>query len=68
MSSSLLAGLRVISTALNLPGPAACARLRDLGATVTKIEPLSGDPMQQFNAAWYATTHSHRFWEYNDTV
>ena len=57
MSSSLLAGLRVVTTALNLPGPAACARLRDLGATVTKVEPLAGDPMQGFNAAWYADLH-----------
>jgi alpha-methylacyl-CoA racemase len=57
LSSSLLAGLRVVTTALNLPGPAACARLRDLGATVAKVEPLSGDPMQSFNAAWYADLH-----------
>jgi crotonobetainyl-CoA:carnitine CoA-transferase CaiB-like acyl-CoA transferase len=34
MGSSLLAGLRVVTTALNLPGPAACSRLRDLGAAV----------------------------------
>ena len=57
MSSSLLAGLRVVSTALNLPGPAACARLRDLGASVVKIEPPSGDPMQGFDPAWYAELH-----------
>lgn len=57
MSSSLLAGLRVLTTALNLPGPAACARLRDLGATVEKIEPPPGDPMQQFNAGWYRRLH-----------
>lgn len=47
----------MVTTALNLPGPAACARLRDLGATVTKVEPPSGDPMQGFNAAWYAHLH-----------
>jgi crotonobetainyl-CoA:carnitine CoA-transferase CaiB-like acyl-CoA transferase len=57
LSSSLLAGLRVVSTALNLPGPAACARLRELGATVEKVEPPSGDPMQQFSPAWYARLH-----------
>jgi len=50
---SLLAGLRVVSTALNLPGPAACARLRDLGATVAKAEPPSGDPFEGFCPAWY---------------
>jgi alpha-methylacyl-CoA racemase len=57
LSSSLLAGLRVVSTALNLPGPAACARLRDLGASVVKIEPPSGDPMQGFDPGWYAELH-----------
>lgn len=57
MTSSLLAGLRVATTALNLPGPAACARLRDLGATVDKVEPPSGDPMRQFDARWYARLH-----------
>ena len=57
MTSSLLAGLRVATTALNLPGPAACARLRDLGATVDKVEPPAGDPMRQFDARWYARLH-----------
>ena len=57
MTSSLLAGLRVVSTALNLPGPAACSRLRDRGATVVKVEPPSGDPMQGFDARWYAELH-----------
>ena len=58
MGSSLLAGLRVVTTALNLPGPAACTRLRDLGATVVKVEPPSGDPMLAYNAAWYADLHA----------
>jgi crotonobetainyl-CoA:carnitine CoA-transferase CaiB-like acyl-CoA transferase len=49
-----LVGLRVVSMALNLPGPVACARLRDLGATVTKVEPPSGDPLEGFCAPWYA--------------
>lgn len=57
MSSSLLAGLRVVTTALNLPGPAACARLRDLGATVAKVEPPSGDPMEGFDRDWYLALH-----------
>ena len=57
MSSSLLAGLRVVTTALNLPGPAACSRLRDLGATVVKVEPPSGDPMHAYNADWYSDLH-----------
>jgi crotonobetainyl-CoA:carnitine CoA-transferase CaiB-like acyl-CoA transferase len=54
---SLLAGLRVVSTALNLPGPAACARLRDLGASVTKAEPPVGDPFETFCPAWYRRLH-----------
>ena len=57
MSSSLLAGLRVVTTALNLPGPAACARLRELGATVEKVEPPTGDPMQAYQPEWYERLH-----------
>src|SRR5258706_1734989 len=54
---NLLQGLRVVTTALNLPGPAACARLRDLGATVAEIEPPSGDPFEAFCPAWYRRLH-----------
>src|SRR5258706_8140571 len=50
-------GLRVVTTALNLPGPAACARLRDMGASVAKVEPPAGDPMERFNPSWYAKLH-----------
>ena len=32
-------------------------RLRDLGATVVKVEPPSGDPMQAYNADWYSDLH-----------
>lgn len=53
----LLDGFRVVTLALNLPGPAACARLRDLGARVAKIEPPSGDPFEQFCPAWYKRLH-----------
>ena len=52
-----LHGLRVVTIALNLPGPAACARLRDLGATVAKVEPPSGDPFERFCPAWYQRLH-----------
>ncbi|RYF30952.1 MAG: CoA transferase, partial [Comamonadaceae bacterium] len=34
-----LAGVRVLSLALNLPGPAALMRCRSMGATCTKLEP-----------------------------
>jgi crotonobetainyl-CoA:carnitine CoA-transferase CaiB-like acyl-CoA transferase len=57
LSSSLLAGLHVVTTALNLPGPAACSRLRDLGASVVKVEPPLGDPMERYCAAWYSRLH-----------
>lgn len=51
--SSTLTGLRIVTTALNLPGPVACAMLRDMGATVTKVEPPSGDPLARAAPAWY---------------
>jgi len=53
-----LAGLRVVTMALNLPGPVACARLRDLGARVTKVEPAAGDPFEGYCPAWYARLHA----------
>jgi alpha-methylacyl-CoA racemase len=53
----LLDGLRVVTIALNLPGPAACARLRSLGASVAKVEPPAGDPFERFCPSWYARLH-----------
>ncbi len=53
----LLDGVRVVTTALNLPGPAACARLRDLGASVSKVEPPEGDPFERFCPSWYRRLH-----------
>ncbi len=47
----------MVTTALNLPGPAACSRLRDLGASVAKFEPPAGDPLETFCPAWYARLH-----------
>jgi crotonobetainyl-CoA:carnitine CoA-transferase CaiB-like acyl-CoA transferase len=52
-----LSGLRVLSLALNLPGPAALMRCRRMGAVCTKIEPPSGDPMGQYNPRAYAELH-----------
>ena len=57
-----LRGIRVLSLALNLPGPAAFMRLRTMGATCTKAEPPapgggSGDPMSQYDPTVYATLH-----------
>lgn len=53
-----LAGVRVVTMALNLPGPVACARLRDLGATITKVEPPAGDPFAKYCSEWYADLHA----------
>ncbi len=44
---------RVVTTAVNVPGPVAAARLRELGARVTKVEPPPGDPLSHFCPAWY---------------
>jgi len=52
-----LRGVRVLSLALNLPGPAALMRLMAMGARCIKIEPPSGDPMGQYNPAAYGTLH-----------
>lgn len=52
-----LDGVRVVSTALNLPGPACARRLADLGATVVKIEPPSGDPMTGYSKSYYDVLH-----------
>lgn len=45
--------MRVVTLAVNVPGPAAAARLREFGAAVTKIEPSGGDPLARFSPAWY---------------
>jgi alpha-methylacyl-CoA racemase len=54
-----LKGIRIVSLALNLPGPAALMRCRALGATCVKVEPstASGDPMRAYNPSAYAQMH-----------
>lgn len=52
-----LAGVRVLSLALNLPGPAALLRCRGMGATCVKLEPPGGDPMGLYNKDAYAALH-----------
>lgn len=52
-----LAGVRVLSLALNLPGPAALMRCRTMGAACLKFEPPTGDPMAHYNRAAYAALH-----------
>lgn len=57
-----LRGLRVLSLALNVPGPVALLRLRAMGAVCIKAEPpppktatpgVSGDPMSQYSPGAY---------------
>ena len=61
-----LKGVRILSLALNLPGPAALMRCQEMGATCTKLEPpthpsapdgATGDPMGLYNPDAYAVMH-----------
>ena len=61
-----LKGIRILSLALNLPGPAAFWRCRQMGATCIKLEPPApaylppgtpGDPMGYYNKSTYAQLH-----------
>lgn len=52
-----LKGLRVLSLCLNLPGPAALQRCRQMGARCDKLEPPSGDPMHHYQRAAYDDLH-----------
>jgi crotonobetainyl-CoA:carnitine CoA-transferase CaiB-like acyl-CoA transferase len=56
-STQPLRGVRVVSLALNLPGPAALMRLAQMGASCTKVNPPSGDPMQHYTPDGYALMH-----------
>lgn len=49
-----LAGKRVVTLALNVPGPMAAERLRELGAAIVKVEPPDGDPLRAWSPDWYA--------------
>ncbi len=59
----LLRHTRILSLALNLPGPAALLRCRQMGADCAKLEPpaptghQSGDPMGHYSPAAYAALH-----------
>jgi len=48
-----LAGVEVVTIAVNLPGPVAAARLAALGAHVVKVEPPSGDPLSTYTRGAY---------------
>ena len=66
-SDNSLRGVRILSVALNLPGPAAVMRLADMGASCTKLEPLpppgfpkgsTSDPMGMYAPHAYAQMHA----------
>lgn len=54
MPDAPLAGVKVVSLAPNLPGPAAAMRLVEMGASVVKVEPPSGDFMATGSPSYYA--------------
>ena len=63
---SPLKGVRILSLALNLPGPAALMRCQQMGATCVKLEPPAhpsapkgtpGDPMGLYNRTAYDSLH-----------
>lgn len=52
-----LAGFRIVSLALNIPGPVALAQCRLLGARARKFEPPQGDPVRSWTPEVYAQLH-----------
>jgi alpha-methylacyl-CoA racemase len=61
-----LKGARILSLSLNLPGPAALLRLRQMGASCVKFEPpappdapsgITGDPMSAYSRTAYDALH-----------
>jgi len=53
-----LSGLRLLTFALNVPGPVAVARLVGEGARAVKVEPPAGDPLAGYSPPWYHTLHA----------
>jgi alpha-methylacyl-CoA racemase len=49
--------VKIVSIALNVPGPVAVARLVTEGAQAIKIEPPWGDPLQELCKRWYDDLH-----------
>ena len=51
-------GARILSLALNMPGPAALMHCSSMGASCVKLEPPGADPMQAYCPPAYAAMHS----------
>jgi crotonobetainyl-CoA:carnitine CoA-transferase CaiB-like acyl-CoA transferase len=60
MTQHPLKGTRLVTLALNVPGPVAAARLVELGAEGIKVEPPSGDPLKTAARAWYDALTEHQ--------
>ena len=48
-----LSDTRIVNLGLNVPGPLAAARLAGFGASVTKVEPPTGDALAMGAPEWY---------------
>jgi alpha-methylacyl-CoA racemase len=48
-----LRDVRVLTLAVNLPGPLAASRLCAMGAFVIKVEPPGGDPLERMCPVYY---------------
>jgi len=53
MTEKPLTGIKLVNLSSNVPGPVAAARLVELGAAATKVEPPAGDPLKTFAGSWY---------------
>lgn len=52
-----LTGVRIVTIALNLPGPVAVRRLAAFGASAVKVEPPEGDPLRIYAVDYYRELH-----------
>ena len=59
-TNTFLQGVKIVSLALNVPGPVAAARLAQMGAEVVKIEPPAGDALSQIAPDWYQSIHERQ--------
>jgi crotonobetainyl-CoA:carnitine CoA-transferase CaiB-like acyl-CoA transferase len=48
-----LSGFKLVTLALNVPGPVAAARLVELGMKAIKVEPPAGDALKSAARPWY---------------
>lgn len=53
-----LDNMRVVTLALNVPGPLAAKRWFDYGAEVIKVEPPEGDPLDIYCVDWYQVVNA----------